>query len=143
MIVSTTTLARAAEVLNNTEDQSHYSDLAESLREVLRNEFWDSSRNMYDDWYIDDNGIKQFVGHTGYMNFFPLFLGGIDPSEDRFETVFNSLVAEETGIWTDFGIRSLSKNDPYYKMGDDYWTSPIWMNLNFLIVTALHTYSKD
>jgi mannosyl-oligosaccharide glucosidase len=98
---------------------------------------------VYDDWYLDEDGNKLFVGHTGYMNFFPFFLGGIDPSEDRFETVFKSLIAEETGVWTDYGIRSLSKYDPYYRMGDNYWTSPIWMNLNFLIVTALNTYSKD
>ena len=76
----------------------------------------------------------------GYINFFPLFLGGIKPSDDRFETVFRTLVAPETGLWTDFGIRSLSKYDPYYEKADNYWTSPIWMNMNYLIVAALHSF---
>lgn len=44
---------------------------------------------------------------------------------------------------TDYGIRSMSINDPFYRLGDNYWTSPIWMNINFLIVKALHQYSLD
>lgn len=44
---------------------------------------------------------------------------------------------------TDYGVRSLSKNDPYYRLGDNYWTSPIWMNINFLIIKSLHGYSLD
>ena len=44
---------------------------------------------------------------------------------------------------TPYGIASMSKNDPYYKMGDNYWTSPIWMNINFLIVKSLYGYSNN
>lgn len=44
---------------------------------------------------------------------------------------------------TDYGVRSLSLNDPYYRLGDDYWTSPIWMNINFLIIKALHGYALN
>lgn len=53
------------------------------------------------------------------------------------------LTSSETGLWTEYGIRSLSINDPYYRLGDNYWTSPIWMNINFLIAGSLHNYSVD
>jgi len=53
------------------------------------------------------------------------------------------LTSSETGLWTEYGIRSLSINDPYYRLGDNYWTSPIWMNINFLIAGSLHNYSLD
>ena len=149
MIVSTSTLSRVATVLDagsvdpeKAADAAHYKELADSLKTVLRDNFWDESRQMYDDFYIDKDGKKQFDGHTGYLNFFPLFLGGIDPSDDRFETVFQMLISNSTGLWTDYGLRSLSKNDPYYQMGQNYWTSPIWMNINFLIVSALHSFSS-
>lgn len=36
-----------------------------------------------------------------------------------------------------FGIRSLSKSDPFYGGGDQYWTGPIWINVNYLIVSSL------
>ena len=79
----------------------------------------------------------------GYINFFPFFLGGIDLADSKFEAVFRKLIAPETGLWTDFGIRSLSKFDPYYRKADNYWTSPIWMNMNYLIVSALHGFKLN
>lgn len=98
---------------------------------------------MYDDFYFDQTGEKKFDGHTGYLNFWPLFLRVIETTDPRFEITFNKLAATETGLWTPYGIRSLSIYDPYYKLGDNYWTSPIWMNINFLITSALYTYSLD
>jgi mannosyl-oligosaccharide glucosidase len=98
---------------------------------------------MFDDFYIDTNGDKQFDGHTGYLNFWPLFLGAIDKEDARFAITFKKMVAEETGLMTPYGLRSLSIYDPYYRLGDNYWTSPIWMNINFLIIKALHSFSTD
>ena len=143
MIVSTSTLSRVATILSKADDASHYEDLASTYKKILRENFWDSSRQIYDDFYINENGKKTFNGHIGYINYFPFFLGGIDPSEDRFEIVFQSLISNNTGLWTDYGIRSLSQFDPYYQLGQNYWTSPIWMNINFLIVSALHDFSKN
>lgn len=56
--------------------------------------------------------------------------------------MFEKLVAPETGLWSEFGVRSLSLFDPYYRLGDDYWTSPIWMNINYLIWLSLHKHEE-
>jgi mannosyl-oligosaccharide glucosidase len=53
------------------------------------------------------------------------------------------MVSDEAGLLTDYGLRSLSIYDPFYRLGDNYWTSPIWMNINFLIISALYRYSYD
>mmetsp|Transcript_37923 Transcript_37923/g.46210 ORF Transcript_37923/g.46210 Transcript_37923/m.46210 type:complete len:305 (+) Transcript_37923:1395-2309(+) len=143
MIVSTSVLSRVATVLGKTEDATLYSGKAKTYQETLLDNFWDENRQMFDDFYMDAAGEKQFDGHTGYLNFWPLFLNAIDTSDARFETTVNKLMDTETGLWTDYGIRSLSINDPYYMLGDDYWTSPIWMNINFLITSALYKYGKD
>ena len=141
MIVSTSVLSRVATVVGNTEDATYYSDKASTYKQVLHDNFWDESRQMWDDFYLDTEGVKQYDGHTGYLNFWPLFLNAIDTSDERFEITMNKLLDPTTGLWTDYGIRSLSKSDPYYMLGDDYWTSPIWMNINFLITSALFKYS--
>ncbi len=98
---------------------------------------------MFDDYYIDANGHKQFDGHLGYLNFWPLFLNVLDTSDPRFKITFDHLISADSGMLTAFGVRSLSINDPYYRLGDNYWTSPIWMNINFLILKSLHEYSND
>lgn len=101
---------------------------------------------MFDDWYMDENNKKQFNGHTGYLNFWPLFLeGALEKPEQvqKLKTTIKKLADPATGLWTKYGIRSLSSNDPYYKKGENYWTSPIWMNINFLITSALFRFSED
>lgn len=40
-------------------------------------------------------------------------------------------------LFFSYGIRSLSLSDPFYNHGDKYWTGPIWINLNYLIVSSL------
>ena len=50
-------------------------------------------------------------------------------------------------LWTEFGIRSLSATDLFYNRpnapGDSpYWRGPIWININYLILNALHFYAR-
>jgi mannosyl-oligosaccharide glucosidase len=143
MIVSSRAISRIATILNKTEDAQKYQAQVTEFTDVLNQNFWDESRQMYDDIYIDESGNKVFDNHTGYLNFWPLFLYAIDPKDERFEITMKKLIDPDFGLWTPFGISSLSKYDPYYKMGDNYWTSPIWMNINFLIVKALFDYSNN
>lgn len=67
----------------------------------------------------------------------------LDVDDAKFRSSYEKLVAEDSAMLTDYGVRSLSKNDPYYRLGDNYWTSPIWMNINFLIIKSLHGYALD
>jgi mannosyl-oligosaccharide glucosidase len=143
VIISSKTLSRVASVLGKDEDHKHYHMLAGKYRHSLEKNFWDPERQMYDDFYIDENGVKQFEGHTGYLNFWPFFLGEIRTHEERFEITYKKLIAEDSGMLTPYGVRSLSINDSYYRLGDNYWTSPIWMNINYLIIGSLHRYSQD
>lgn len=70
-------------------------------------------------------------------------MNALETDDPRFETTFRQMISEDAALLTDYGIRSLSINDPFYRLGDNYWTSPIWMNINFLIIKALHQYSTD
>ncbi|KAJ1339407.1 hypothetical protein BSLG_005973 [Batrachochytrium salamandrivorans] len=47
------------------------------------------------------------------------------------------LVESERDIWTPYGIASLSKSDPYFGTGENYWRGPIWINMNYLTLQSL------
>jgi mannosyl-oligosaccharide glucosidase len=70
-------------------------------------------------------------------------LGVLETDDPRFALSFRKMVDADSGMLTDYGVRSLSINDPFYRLGDNYWTSPIWMNINYLIISALNKYSLD
>ena len=145
MIVSVKTLSRVAKILGDefAADAQLYDSLALEYTQVLHDNFWDESRQIFDEFYVDESGVKHFDGHLGYLNFFPFFLGLLEPSEQRFELMARQLLNRDSGIWSDFGIRSISTKDSYYRKGDNYWTSPIWMSINYLIVTSLYQYSNS
>lgn len=44
-------------------------------------------------------------------------------------------------LWSDFGIRSLSKSHPLNGQGENYWRGPIWIPLNYLALQSLYNVS--
>lgn len=57
----------------------------------------------------------------------------------EFEAMLDAL-SDPNRLWSEFGIRSLSRDDAFYGTGDNYWRGPIWMPLNYLILRSLRIY---
>lgn len=53
MIVSSRSIQRVATILGLEDDAAHYAQNVETFTQVLEENFWDDSREMYDDFYID------------------------------------------------------------------------------------------
>lgn len=53
MIVSSRAISRVAKILDKTEDAEHYAQNLAKFTEALHENFWDDSRQVYDDFYID------------------------------------------------------------------------------------------
>jgi len=47
-------------------------------------------------------------------------------------------------LWSEYGIRSLSKSHPEFGQGENYWRGPIWVQMNYMVLGALHnTYARE
>lgn len=143
MIVSTRSIAKVATILNKTKDAAFYQEKSLQITQALLDHFWDKDREIFDEFYLDASGTKVFDGHLGYLNFWPVFLDALDSDSKQFATVVRKLLDRDNGIWTEFGLRSLSSNDPYFEQGDNYWTGPIWMNINYLVVSSMHKFVTE
>ena len=145
MIVSTNCLAKIATLLGKDADATKYTQLKTEYTDALEANFWDESREIYDEFYYDSNGQKQFDGHSGYLNYWPVFLDlDVDAvNNERLRSVALKMIDRDNGIWTKYGLRSLSDKDPDFKLGDNYWTSPIWLNINYLIAAGLKRYADS
>ncbi|KAH8395183.1 hypothetical protein KR222_000519 [Zaprionus bogoriensis] len=82
----------------------------------------------------------------GYVSLFPLLLEQLDYDSPYLGKILRDLRDPEQ-LWTDFGLRSLSRNSPLYMIPnteDDppYWRGSIWININYLAAKALRHYGQ-
>jgi Glycosyl hydrolase family 63 C-terminal domain/Glycosyl hydrolase family 63 N-terminal domain len=131
-------------------DKDAYLQLSEQfgtqgdeLRDLLDANFWNEDANMYCDYYVNTtSGTKHFVEHFGYVSLFPFMLNLVPPSSPKLEHVLDKL-ADPNMVWSNGGIRSLSKSDSQFGTKENYWRGPIWFNMNYLITGALYNYGHS
>lgn len=87
----------------------------------------------------------KFVEHFGYVSLFPLLLRLLPPDHPALGKLLTDL-RNPALLWTNYGLRSLSKDSPMYlkkntETDPPYWRGPVWININYLAVKALHHYS--
>ena len=81
-----------------------------------------------------------FNPHIGYINLFPIFFG--DFKENDLGDLFKYL-SNKNEFLSEYGIRSLVRNDLLYRTGDDYWRGKIWIQINYLALRGLKKYFWD
>ncbi|OBA19273.1 glycoside hydrolase [Metschnikowia bicuspidata var. bicuspidata NRRL YB-4993] len=139
--VMTRSIKKVAEVLDIKEDVENYAQIENNIMENIDKFHWSEHDKTYCDASVDDDDEHIFACFKGYISLFP-FLTKFVPAEsvDKLEHIVD-LLADPNELWTEFGIRSLSKSSEYYRTAENYWRSPIWMNINYLVLESLAHYN--
>ncbi|TPX08230.1 uncharacterized protein E0L32_001874 [Thyridium curvatum] len=115
-------------------------ELTKNLRAIERNLddlHWSEKENCYCDATIDEFEEHSLVCHKGYVSLFP-FLVGLVPADSPKLGKILDLIGDEEELFSPHGLRSLSKKDALYGTDENYWRSPVWININYLAIVQLH-----
>jgi mannosyl-oligosaccharide glucosidase len=104
---------------------------------------WSEKEGSFCDATIDEFEEHKLVCHKGYVTLLPFMIGLLDDDKDakKISLILKMLSGPEH-LWSDHGIRSLSKQDELYGTDENYWRSPIWVNMNYLVLTRLYAIGR-
>ncbi|PVU96618.1 hypothetical protein BB559_002318 [Furculomyces boomerangus] len=135
-------LSQVAEVLGNGVEEEFYKKVHKDIVKNINALHWSEKEKMYCDLTVDERGKSMHLCHKGYLSLFPMMLGLVSPKSEKLGHILN-LVSSKKHLWSDYGIRSLSASSEYYGLGENYWRGPIWMNMNYLVLSSLYkNYAK-
>jgi len=104
---------------------------------------WSEDHQMYCDASIDDEDESFHVCHRGYVSLFPFLLGLLPSSSPHLQPILD-LIRDPDELWSPYGIRSLSASHPLFGTNENYWRGPVWIQMNYLALSALHkTYAAE
>ncbi|KAL2433388.1 putative mannosyl-oligosaccharide glucosidase [Exophiala dermatitidis] len=130
------TLLRLSVLLSETDDTSDFESQSNAIVRNIDDLHWSNDHKAYCDATIDDYEDSVHVCHKGYISLFPFLTGLMPPTHPNLPHIL-ALISSESDLWSPFGIRSLSKSDEFYGSDENYWRSPIWVNINYLILKNL------
>lgn len=136
MGMMTRSMRRIAETIDETDDAKEYQGYETAIIRNIDDLHWDQKAQTYCDATIDDYEESVHVCHKGYVSIFP-FLTGLLPADSPRLGAILDLISDPEELWSPYGLRSLSQKSPNYGTGENYWRSPVWININYLAVKAL------
>ncbi|GAA6060932.1 hypothetical protein JCM10212_003840 [Sporobolomyces blumeae] len=137
------TMKEVAEFLEIEDDVEEYEDHYDAIVHNIDDLHWNEEKQMYCDASVDEDDESYHVCHAGYISLFPFLLSLLEPSSPHLGPVL-ALLRDPDHLWSEYGIRSLSKSHPLFGKGEDYWRGPIWIQMNYLALGALHNkYAKE
>lgn len=130
-------LINVAQTIGIAEDVEEFKKVLDAIEHNLDDLHWSEKEGCYCDATIDDYEENQLVCHKGYVSLMPFLTGLLKSDNPKLGKILD-LIGDEEELWSPHGIRSLSKKSEYYGTDENYWRSPVWMNINYMAVTQLY-----
>jgi mannosyl-oligosaccharide glucosidase len=137
MGMMTKSLMNIASAIDMPEDVAEFRKILNAIEHNLDDLHWSKNDNCYCDATIDDFEEHKLVCHKGYISLFPFLLGLVKPDSPKLGKIL-ALLGDEDELFSPHGIRSLSKKDEHYGNDENYWRSPVWININYLAIVQLY-----
>lgn len=138
-------LSLIAKELGREKEERLYKARAEQIKSKINDLLWSEEDNTY---YNLDIKAGQHIKCVSYSSIHPIWAGL--SSEKQAKAFIENHVLNPTKLWSQYGIRSQSKDDPRYNNANiikpySNWQGPIWPIVNFFFVYALlqHGYQKE
>jgi len=95
---------------------------------------------------VHESPKMSHVNALGYVSLFPFLTKIVSPDSPKLRQILADIKNPQR-LWTDFGLRSVSRNSKFYgryntEHDPPYWRGAIWINMNYLALSALHHYSE-
>ncbi|KAF8911130.1 glycoside hydrolase [Gymnopilus junonius] len=137
------TMRDIAAYVGEKEDEATFVQNEQAILNNIEDLHWNENEKMYCDVNVNDEDESYHVCHKGYLSLFPFLLELLPPSSPHLGHILDILYDPEH-LWSPYGIRSLSASHPEFGQGENYWKGPIWMQMNYLALRALHnTYAAQ
>jgi len=136
-------MAKVATGANDTANATFFNDLSKTLTDKI-SVFLDPTDNLYKDVFKPnntDNDTSVPSSHIGYISLLPLMFGYVEENSAGFNATLDLVDYHLPGlVYTQFGISSLSREDTAFQKNSNYWTGPIWVNFNYMLLRAFKLY---
>ncbi|KAI2633854.1 glycoside hydrolase family 63 protein [Xylaria nigripes] len=140
MGMMTRTLAKIADAIGRPEDVHEYLKALDGITHNLADLHWSEEEGCFCDATIDEFEEHTLVCHKGYITLFPFLMGLLASDDAKLGKVLD-LLGDESELFSPHGLRSLSQKSEFYGTDENYWRSPIWMNINYLALVQLQDYA--
>lgn len=132
----TKSLLNIADALDLEEDVERYGKILHAIQRNLEDLHWSEEEGCFCDASVDDFEEHRLVCHKGYISLFPFLVGLLSPDDPKLGKTLD-LIGDEEHLFSEHGLRSLSKQDEFYGTAENYWRSPVWININYLALVQL------
>ncbi len=129
-------LKKISAFLGESDDQRSFSKHATDVLRSVDGIHWSDRDRAYCDTTVASEHRVDKVCHKGYISLFPFLLNLMSPDHTHLEAVLK-LIRDPEELWSAHGLRSLSLKDEYYGTGENYWRSPVWININYMALQRL------